>query len=101
MRPLIPLILGRSIIDLEIMITILANLQNRSQVSTSIAIVRRGPNRYELLVKHELVPFLHKLVRSGDEFERIEVIEFSSNAPAEEPTRTSRAYCPVLDLVRV
>jgi len=83
LHPLISLILGCSIVNLEVMATVLTNLQNRGQVSTSVAVVRRGPDCHELLVKHELIPFLYKLVRPSDKFQRIEVVELLSDAPAE------------------
>ena len=81
----------------------LSHIHNASDIPTPITIIRSGPNRHQTIfgTKHELVTLLHQLVRSGDEGEFIDVIEFIGDGTTEEPTGATRGDGPGLHIVRI
>ena len=73
--PLVVLVLRRRPVHGEMPRAVLAHGQYRRHVPASVAIVGRGPDGDELVVEHVLVAFLHELMCTGDEPERVDVVE--------------------------
>lgn len=74
-HPLVSLILLRRIVHSEVSRAILLDGEYRRHVAAPIAVVRCGPDGNKLLVKHILVALLNELVRSGDELQRVYMVE--------------------------
>lgn len=60
-------LLSRCIKCFILLIEAIVELEDTSNVSTTIAIVWGTPNSHDSRVKHELVPFQHELMRSSNE----------------------------------
>lgn len=67
----------------------LVQLQNRSQVAGTVAVVRRGPHRAERLVEEVLVALHRRLVRSAHQLQTVDLVELMSDIGSEDPTRTA------------
>lgn len=72
-------LLGR-VVRLEGRLAVAVDLHDTGQIATSVAVIWRGPDRDERVVKHVLVPLLDELVGSSDQFERVDVVELGSSA---------------------
>lgn len=64
----------------------LVQLQNRSQVAGTVAVVWRRPHRAERLVEEVLVALHRRLVRSTHQFQTVDLIELMGDITAEDPT---------------
>ena len=62
LRRYLSLALGGRVVSNKGVLQILVHLHNRSDVSTTIAVVWSGPHSNELVVKHPLVALHHKLM---------------------------------------
>ena len=63
----------------------LVQLQNRSQVAGTVAVVRRRPHRAERLVEEVLVALHRRLVRSTHQFQTVDLVELMGDITAEDP----------------
>lgn len=73
--PLIRRILLCRLIDLERRLAILVHLHDTRRIATAIAVIGRGPDGDEGIVKHVFEAFLDELVGAGDEGEGVDVVE--------------------------
>ena len=66
--------------NVESLIKLLIDIQNRSNVTASVAVVRSRPDRNEVLVFKPILEAIHdKLMRSSNQGDVIDMIEFSCN----------------------
>ena len=63
----------------------LVQLQNRSQIAGTVAVVRRRPHRAERLVEEVLVSLHRRLVRSTHQFQTVDLVELMGDITAEDP----------------
>lgn len=63
----------------------LIQLQNRSQVAGTVAVVRRRPHRAERLVEEVLVSLHRRLVRSTHQLQTVDLVELMGDITAEDP----------------
>ena len=78
------------------------DVQNRSDISASVAIVWCGPNSDEVLISKPVLESVHdKLMCSGDQRNVIDVIEFGGDLGSEEPSSSSRGHGPGFDVLWV
>ena len=63
-----------------------------------VAIVRRAPDRDNLVVKHELVPFHDELVCARDQVEVVGVHELLDDVGAEEEAGAAGREAPTFDV---
>ena len=85
--------------NVESFIQIFVHIQNRSNVTASIAVVWSRPDCDEVLVFEPILESIHdKLMRSGNQGDVVDVIEFGGHLAAEEPACTSRRQGPRLDV---
>eukprot|EP00216_Chloropicon_sp_CCMP2111_P002954 CAMPEP_0198234436 /NCGR_PEP_ID=MMETSP1446-20131203/457_1 /TAXON_ID=1461542 ORGANISM="Unidentified sp, Strain CCMP2111" /NCGR_SAMPLE_ID=MMETSP1446 /ASSEMBLY_ACC=CAM_ASM_001112 /LENGTH=362 /DNA_ID=CAMNT_0043915217 /DNA_START=63 /DNA_END=1152 /DNA_ORIENTATION=- len=78
----------------EVALQVLVQLQNRCNVATPVAVVRRRPDRDQAPGEHPLVPLHDELVCPGNELDAIDVVELLADVAAEEVAGTSRAEAP-------
>lgn len=70
-----------SIEDVELSFHILVNVQDRSNVSATVTVVRGGPNCYQVIVSEpELEPIHNELMCACDQIQVVNVIEFSGHS---------------------
>lgn len=67
-------------------VSVLIQLQDRSQVARTIAVVRRRPHRAERLVEEILVTFHRRLMRSTHQLQTVDLVELMGDITAEDPT---------------
>lgn len=70
------LVIRNSVEDLEISLQVGVESKNRGNIATSVAVVRSGPNSYELFVEHVFVSFLYELMGPGHQLQAVELDEF-------------------------
>jgi len=88
--------------NVESFIKLLIDVQDGSNVTASVAVVRSRPDGNEVLVFEPVLEAIHdKLMRSCDQGNVIDVIEFSCHFRAEQPTSSSRRHGPGLDVLWV
>lgn len=87
-------------VDLKIILKLLIDLHYTGHVVTTIAVVRRWPYCYEVLVLEPYrVALLGQLMGSGYELEAIMSVELVYNLVAEQPACASAAVRPCVDLL--
>ena len=85
--------------NVESFIKLLIDVQDGSNVTASVAVVRSRPDGNEVLVFEPVLEAIHdKLMRSCDQGNVIDVIEFSCHFRAEQPTSTSWGHGPGLNV---
>jgi hypothetical protein len=88
--------------NVESFIKLLIDVQDGSNVTASVAVVRSRPDGNEVLVFEPVLEAIHdKLMRSCDQGNVIDVIEFSCHFRAKQPTSSSRRHGPGLDVLWV
>lgn len=88
-----------------------------SFVSATVTVVRGWPDSDKLFVEHVFVSFLYQLMGTGNEVERIDMVELDENTMnkkirnteydtnlldytrSKKPTSSSRTNCPVFDII--
>lgn len=93
------------------LIKVLIQFKDSSNISTSVAIVGRGPHCYEtitgllalvtLLGEHGLVTFHDKLVGASDEVDVIYLVELGHNVTTKEVAGTAGGKAPPFDILGV
>eukprot|EP00965_Chrysotila_dentata_P214571 6188267-Pleurochrysis_carterae.AAC.3 len=76
--------------DLEVALELVAEREDARVVAAAIAVVGRRPDGYKLLREHVLVPLLHQLVRTADEFKPVDLVELRGHLGAKEPASSTR-----------
>jgi len=94
-------VIGNRLEGLEITLQLVVKMQNRSNVTATVAIVGGRPHSDELVVEHVLVTLLHKLMRTADKLKLVGLNEVSGDAGAEQPTSTTRTDLPSFDFFRI
>lgn len=77
---------------------VLVNLQDGSLVATAITIIRGRPDGHQTLVKVELEPFVHKLMRTANKLEPVHAAELLRHLAAEEPASTTLRDLPSVNV---
>lgn len=81
--------------NVESFIQIFVHIQNRSNVTASVAVVWSRPDCDEVLVFEPILESIHdKLMRSGNQGDVVDVIEFSCDFRAEQPSCSSWRHGP-------
>lgn len=78
-----------SLEDFVLLSQVLVQLQNRRDVATTIAVIRRGPDSHDLLPEHELVALHHELVGARNQIDIVVVTEGFDHVAAEQETGTA------------
>lgn len=79
-------VLGRLLVEhFKMSVPALVQLQNRSQVAGTVAVVRRRPHRAERLVEEVLVALHRRLVRATHQLQTVDLIELMRDITAEDP----------------
>lgn len=81
--PSMQIVLRRGIKDIEEPLPLIANLEHARHVPTSIAVIRRAPDRAQPIVVEHLIPFLTELVRAEDVVHFVDVQELLDDLCAE------------------
>jgi len=88
--------------DLEGTLHALADVEQGSHVTASVAVVRGGPDSHEVGVLEPVFESVHdELMSASNQVEVVDVVEFRSDLGAEEPSSTSRGECPGVNLLRI
>ena len=88
--------------SLEWVFELFVDVQERGDVTTSVAIVWSRPNSNEVLVfEPELVAVHDKLMSTGDQVDVVDVVEFGRDLGSEQPSSTSRRHSPSLNVLRI
>jgi len=88
--------------DLEGALHALADVEQGSYVTASVAVVRGGPDSHEVGVLEPVFESVHdELMSASNQVEVVDVVEFRSDLGAEEPSSTSRGECPGVNLLRI
>ena len=78
---------------------LVVHIQDRCNITTSVAIVWRGPNSNEVLISEPVFEAVHnKLMRSGNQRNVVDVIEFGGHSGSEEPSGTSWRHSPCFNV---
>mmetsp|Transcript_67384 Transcript_67384/g.140410 ORF Transcript_67384/g.140410 Transcript_67384/m.140410 type:complete len:256 (-) Transcript_67384:555-1322(-) len=86
----------------EIAVKVLVELEDGGNVSATVAVVGRRPDRYEVLLgEHVLEALLHKLVSAAHKLQSVHLAELRRHSGAEEPPGPSRADGPILNVLGV
>ena len=94
--------LRHSLEDLELFLPILLHLHNRSQIITTVAVIRCRPHRHQILVLEPMdIALLDQLMRPGDQLQPIVVTEVIGNFWAEHPSCSSGVDGPILDILGI
>lgn len=75
-------------------IAILPNGQNSRDIPTPIAVIRRAPNRHQILVEMIFLPLHHQLVRPRDETQAVDEIKLIRHPRTEQKPRPPRTDLP-------
>ena len=86
---------------LEFALQLVVKMQNGSDVTTAVAIVGSRPHSDKLVIEHVLVTLLDELMRTADKLELVGLNEVSGDAGSEQPTSTTGADLPGLNLLRI
>lgn len=88
--------------NVESLVELLVDVQDGSDVTASVAVVGGRPDCDEVLVLEPVLEAVHhQLMRSGNQSDIVDVIEFSGNFRAEQPSSSSWGHCPGFDVFRV
>jgi len=71
--------------NLELALEVLVDLQDRGDVTTSVAVVRGRPDRDQALTEPVLESVHDELMRTRDEFEVVDVVELVCDTRAKQP----------------
>jgi len=78
---------------------LVVHIQDRCNITASVAIVWCGPNGNEVLISEPIFEAVHdKLMRSGNQRNVIDVIKLSSHSRSEEPSSTSGRHSPCFNI---
>jgi len=92
-------LVSQGVEDVESLFKFVADVQDRSYVSASVAIVWCWPNSHKVLVSEPVLEAVHdKLMGSCDQVDVVDVIEFWCYFWAEQPACSSRWHCPGFDV---
>ena len=88
--------------DLEVAFQLIVDVQDGSDVTATVAVVRGGPNRDEVRVLEPVLEAVHdKLMGASHEVQVVEVVELSRHLGAEEPAGTTGRNSPGVDVLGV
>lgn len=86
--------------NVESFFQFLIDVQNRGNVSTSVAIIRCRPDCNEILVSEPVLKAIHhKLMGSSNQGNIVDMIEFLSYLWSEQPSGTPRRHSPCFDIL--
>jgi hypothetical protein len=81
---------------------LVVHIQDRCNITTSVAIVWCGPNSNKILISEPVFEAVHdKLMRSGNQGNVIDVIKLSCHSRSKEPSGTSGRHGPSFNIFRV
>jgi len=88
--------------DLEVVLDLLVDKHDRSDISAAVAIIGGRPDRDQVRVlEPEFEAVHHKLMGTSDQAQAVNVIELGGDFRAEQPSSSSRADRPGVDVIRV
>jgi len=85
--------------DLVLLSEMFVKFEYRSNISTSVAIVRRAPDGDDRALEHELVALHRELVCTRDEVDAVVARERLRDVSAEQEAGAPRRQAPALDVV--
>ena len=81
--------------DFEVALHVFANVQDRGNVTATVAVVWCRPHRHEIGVLEPVFKAIHhKLMSPGHKLEVVDMVEFGSNLGTEEPAGTTWGDSP-------
>ena len=81
---------------------LLVNVQNRGNISASVAVVRGRPYCHQCLILEPVLETVHdKLVSTSNELQIIDMIEFWCYSLAKNPACSSRRHSPGINFLRI
>jgi hypothetical protein len=93
------LLIANGVEDVKVTFHLLVDVENRRDVSASVAVVGCGPDGDEVLVLEPVSEAVHhELMGAGDQLKVVDVVEFGSDTGSEEPASASWGESPSLNL---
>ena len=84
-------LISQGVEGLERVLEFVVHVENRGDVTASVAVVGSGPDGDEVLVlEPELVTIHNELMGTRNQVDVVDVIEFRSDLGSEEPSSSSR-----------
>jgi hypothetical protein len=94
--------LGHRVEDLEVVLNLLVDKHDRSDISTAIAIIRCRPDSDEVRVLEPEFEAVHdQLMGTGDQAQAVDVVKLGSDLGAEQPSSASGGDRPRVDIIGV
>ena len=88
--------------DVKRSLKVVIYVQNRSNVTTSVAVVGGRPNSNQVLVFEPIFKSIHnQLVGSGNKVKVVQVVELWGNLGSKEPSCSSRTHGPKFNIFRI
>jgi len=88
--------------DLKGALHALTDVEQRSDITASVAVVRGRPNSHKVGVLEPIFESVHdKLMGTSNQIKVVDVVELRSDFGSEEPSSASRGECPGVNLLRV
>lgn len=95
-------VLGHSLKDLELDRLVRVEAEDRRDIAAAIAVVWRGPNSDEVLIReHKLEALLNELMRARDQLKAIDVRKLARHFAAKEPSGPPRTHRPRLNVLGI
>ena len=87
--PPMQIILGRGIKDIEVPLSLIANLEHTRHISAPVAVIRRAPDCAQPIVVEDLISLLTELVRAEDVVHFVDIQELLHYLCTESVARAS------------
>ena len=88
--------------DLEVPLQLVVDVQDGSDVTTAVAVVRRRPYRHKVRVLEPILEAIHdKLMGTSHKLQVVNMVELGGHFGAEKPAGTTRRDCPGVNVFRI
>jgi hypothetical protein len=92
-------LVSQSVEDIKGFLKLVVDIQNGSNVTASVAVIRSGPNGNQILVSKPVFETIHyKLMCSGNQIYVINVIVFACHFRSEQPSCSSWGHSPCFNI---
>lgn len=91
-----------SVEDLEATLQVIVNVQDRSNITASVAVVRCRPDGHQIAILEPVLESIHdKLVSTSHQIDVINVVKLAGHLGSEQPTGTTRRQSPGFDVLGI